>query len=68
LTIFNFASFQAKFLNWFQEEQEQQQQHIDCMDLAIKKTLLKPRFFRSTHAGQKISNFPLKMLKIRVEI
>jgi hypothetical protein len=34
LTIFNLGYFQAKFLNGAQEEQEQQ--HINCMDLAIK--------------------------------
>ena len=32
LTIFNFGYFQATFLSL-----EQQEQHIDCMDLAIKK-------------------------------
>ena len=32
MVTFNFDNFQAKFLNGFQE----QQQHIDCMDLAIK--------------------------------
>jgi hypothetical protein len=35
LTISNLGYFQAKFLNGSQEE-EQQEQHIDCMDLAIK--------------------------------
>ena len=34
MTIFNLGYFQAKVLNRFQ--QEKQQQHIDCMDLAIK--------------------------------
>ena len=34
LTIFNLGYFQAKFLNVFQEKERQ---HIDCMDLAIKK-------------------------------
>jgi hypothetical protein len=38
LTIFNFGYFQAKFLNGFQEEEQEQEQHIDCIDLAIKKT------------------------------
>ena len=33
LTIFNLGYFQAKFLNGSQQEQ----QHINCMDLAIKK-------------------------------
>ena len=33
LTIFSFGYFQATFLNGVQE----QEQHINCMDLAIKK-------------------------------
>ena len=57
MTIFNLGYFQAKFLNGFQEEE----QHIDCMDLAIKKCLkflrlettkVSIRFTVYIHAGQ----------------
>ena len=37
LTIFNLGYFQAKNLNGAQEEQEQ---HINCIDLAVKKLVL----------------------------
>ena len=43
LTIFNLGYFQAKFLNGFQEQE--QQQHINCMDLAIKNTFEKQDLF-----------------------
>ena len=41
--IFSFGYFQAKFLKRFQEEEEQQQ-HIDCMDFVIKNSIYILRF------------------------
>jgi hypothetical protein len=38
LAILNFGHFQAKILNGVQQEQQKLQQHLNCMDLAIKNT------------------------------
>ena len=52
LTIFNLGYFQAKFLDGFQEQEQQQEQHIDCMDLAIKKRWLERQQFQVQSSTQ----------------
>ena len=47
LTTFSFGYFQAEFLNGVQDQQEQQE-HINCMDLVIKNPNRTCSFIRQT--------------------